>query len=134
MRRTLLTTLILMALAALIVACAAGGGSTDPIEVIKTDAGKVSFKQTVHPILIDHCTRCHGEDADGELSILSYESVIKGGKTAGFIKPGDPEGSKIITSVEMTVEPFMPPRIFPALTEKRIQAIKQWIEEGAENN
>jgi mono/diheme cytochrome c family protein len=134
MRKIIQTGAVLVALTALVVGCAGAGGSTDPIAVVKTDAGKVSFKDTVHPILLDHCIRCHGEHADGELSILTYEGVIKGGKTPGFIKPGDPAGSKIITSVEKTVEPFMPPKIFPALTEDRISAVKQWIEEGAENN
>jgi len=134
MKKSLLTLTVLAALATLVIACAAGGGSTDPIEVVKTDQGKVSFEKTVHPILLDHCIRCHGEDADGDLSILTYEGVIKGGKTPGFVKPGDAAGSKIITSVEKTVVPYMPPKIFPALTEDRIQAIKQWIDEGAENN
>ena len=133
-------TILIVALTALpalslaLTSCASAGGSTDPIEVNKTNEGKVSFSKTVHPILMDHCIRCHGEDADGELSILTYEDVVKGGKTSGFIKPGDPDGSKIITSVEKTVVPYMPPRIFPALTENRIQAVKQWIEEGAKNN
>ena len=130
-------TIMIVSLAALplaFVSCGSAGGSTDPIEVTRTDEGKVSFSKTVHPILMDHCIRCHGEDADGDLSILTYEGVVKGGKTSGFIKPGDPEGSKIITSVEKTAVPYMPPRIFPALTEDRIQAVRQWIEEGAENN
>jgi mono/diheme cytochrome c family protein len=121
------------AIAVLGTACG-GGGSTEPINVAKTAEGKVSFQGTVHPILMDHCIRCHGESADGELSILSYEAVIKGGKSGGFVVPGDPDGSRLITSVEKTKEPFMPPRIFPALTEDRIQAIRQWISDGAEDN
>ena len=136
MKKTILIVALtaLPALSLALTSCASAGGSTDPIEVNKTNEGKVSFSKTVHPILMDHCIRCHGEDADGELSILTYEDVVKGGKTSGFIKPGDPDGSKIITSVEKTVVPYMPPRIFPALTENRIQAVKQWIEEGAKNN
>ncbi len=136
MKKTIMIVALtaLPALSLALTSCASAGGSTDPIEVNKTDEGKISFSKTVHPILMDHCIRCHGEDADGDLSILNYEDVVKGGKTAGFIKPGDPEGSKIITSVEKTAVPNMPPKIFPALTEDRIQALKQWIEEGAENN
>ena len=86
------TAMVLMALVAvgLIFGCAAGGGSTDPIEVVKTDSGKVSFSKTVHPILMDHCIRCHGEDADGQLSILSYEGVMKGGKSGSFVGGGQP--------------------------------------------
>ena len=45
-----------------------------------------------------------------------------------------PDGSRLITSVEKTREPFMPPKVFPALTEDRIQAIRAWIAQGAKNN
>ena len=67
------------------VGCAAGGGSTAPITVVEAPGGEVSFAGTVHPILKDHCIRCHGPDKKGELSILSYEGVIKGGKSGSFV-------------------------------------------------
>lgn len=118
----------------LFASCGAGGGSTEPLNVVKTDSGEVSFSKTVQPMLLDHCIRCHGDDKEGGLSILNYEGVMAGGKSGSFVVPGDPEGSRIITSVEKTKEPFMPPRIFPALTEDRIQALRQWISEGAKNN
>lgn len=114
--------------------CGAAGGSTEPIAVVETQAGEVSFAGTVAPILKDHCIRCHGEDRKGELYILSYEGVIKGGKSGSFVIPGDPNGSRLITSVEKTREPYMPPKVFPALTEDRIQAIRSWIEAGAKDN
>ena len=119
---------------AVVAACAGGGGSTAPITVKKTTEGEVSFAGTVLPILTDHCQRCHGEDRDGNLYVLDYDGVMKGGNSGGFVIPGDPDGSRLITSVEKTKTPFMPPKIFPALTEDRIQAIRQWISEGAKNN
>jgi mono/diheme cytochrome c family protein len=121
-------------LAAILITCAGGGGSTAPVTVEKTTGGKVSFKHTVLPILTDHCIRCHGEDRDGDLYILNYEGVMKGGKSGNFVIPGDPDHSRLVTSVEKTKPPYMPPKIFPALTEDRLQAIRQWISEGAENN
>ena len=132
--RKALAGISILAIAGLLVGCGGGGGSTDPITVVKTDEGEVSFAGTIHPILKDHCTRCHGDEADGELSILSYASVMKGGKSGPIIVAGDPDGSRIVTSVEKTKPPHMPPRIFPALTEDRIQALRQWIEEGAKDN
>jgi mono/diheme cytochrome c family protein len=132
-KKAIVSAIALASVCALI-SCAAGGGSTDPVEVKKTSEGEVSFSQTVLPILKDHCIRCHGEDKKGDLNIETYESVMKGGKSGSFIVAGDPDTSRIITSVEKTKEPFMPPRIFPALTEDRIQAIRQWISEGAKNN
>jgi mono/diheme cytochrome c family protein len=122
------------ALLLVVAACGAAGGSTEPISVVETGKGEVSFEGTVHPILMDHCVRCHGEDADGGLSILSYESLMKGGGSGDTIVPGDPDASRLVTSVEKTRPPHMPPRVFPALTEDRIAAIRDWIEAGAENN
>ena len=127
-------TITLVALAFAVVNCAGGGGSVEPITVHKTEAGEISFSQTVAPILVDHCERCHGEDKKGELYILTYDGVMKGGKSGGFVVPGDAEGSRLITSVKKTTEPFMPPRVFPALTEDRIEAISTWINEGAKDN
>ena len=114
--------------------CGAAGGSTEPIEVVNTPEGEVSFSSTVAPILKDHCIRCHGPDKKGDLYVLSYEGVMTGGKSGAFVVPGDPDGSRVITSVEKTREPFMPPKVFPALTADRIQAIRAWIEQGAKNN
>jgi mono/diheme cytochrome c family protein len=134
MKRSKLTWSVVFAGFALIAACAAGGGSTDPIEAVKTAAGEMSFSQTVQPILLDHCIRCHGEDEDGGLNIESYERVMQGGRSGDFVIPGDPDGSRLITSVEKTRPPHMPPKVFPALTEDRIQAIRAWIAEGAKDN
>ena len=120
--------------AGLLSGCGAAGGSTEPIAVVETQTGEVSFAGTVAPILKDHCNRCHGEDRKGELYILSYEGVLKGGKSGAFVVPGDPDGSRLVTSIEKTREPFMPPKVFPALTADRIQAIRSWIAEGAKDN
>jgi hypothetical protein len=129
----------LLALLALVfivgMAACGGGGSVEPITVVKTESGQVSFEGTVHPILLDHCgKRCHNEEAEGGFQVTSYETVIKGGNRGNTIVPGDPDGSQIIGSVTKTKPPHMPPRVFPALTEDRIQALRNWIAEGAENN
>ncbi len=134
MSNKITSVLGLLILIGVVSGCGAAGGSTEPIEVVQTSSGGVSFASTVLPILKDHCIRCHGPDKKGELYTLSYEGVMKGGKSGSFIVPGDPDASRVITSVEKTREPFMPPKVFPALTEDRIQAIRAWIFQGAQNN
>lgn len=134
MNNKIISVLGLSILICVVSGCGAAGGSTEPIQVVQTSSGDVSFASTVLPIFKDHCIRCHGPDKKGELYVLSYEGVIKGGKSGSFIVPGDPDASRVITSVEKTREPFMPPKIFPALTEDRIQAIRAWITQGAQNN
>ena len=129
-----LILIAVFALAALAVACG-GGGSTAPITTVKTDDGKVSFAGTVQPILVDHCKRCH--DVGSERSVLmlmTHEGVMKGGKNGAVVVPGDPDASQIIGSVEKKKTPYMPPKVFPALTPDRIDAIRAWIKEGAANN
>jgi uncharacterized membrane protein len=129
-----LILIAVFALAALAVACG-GGGSTAPITTVKTDDGKVSFAGTVQPILVDHCKRCH--DVGSERSVLmlmTHEGVMKGGKNGAVVVPGDPDASQIIGSVEKKKTPYMPPKVFPALTPDRIASIRAWISEGANNN
>ena len=120
-------------IAAVAVACG-GGGSTAPITTVKTDAGKVSFAGTVLPILVDHCKRCHDVGGKSTLYLMTYEGVMKGGDMGAAVVPGDPDASQIIGSVEKKKTPYMPPKVFPALTPDRIAAIRSWISEGAENN
>jgi hypothetical protein len=65
---------------------------------------------------------------------MDYTGVLQGGKGGPVVLAGNPDESRIITSVEKTRPPFMPPKIFPALTEDRITALRNWIAEGAEDN
>ena len=124
-----------LAIALVQTACAGGGGSTAPITTVKTDDGKISFKGTVQPILEDHCRRCHDANKKkGNLYLMTYDGVMKGGNRGPAVIPGDPDNSQIVGSVEKTKEPHMPPKVFPALTLDRIQAIRTWIAEGALNN
>ena len=134
MREALVGISIIFGVGLLLGGCGGGGGSTGPITVVRTDEGEVSYAGTIQPILLDHCNRCHGKQSDGELSILSHAAVMKGGRSGPMVVAGDPDGSRLVSSVEKTVPPHMPPRVFPALTEDRIQAIRQWIEEGAKDN
>jgi hypothetical protein len=113
---------------------ACGGGGTGPITFVKTSEGKVSFSGTVLPIFKDHCKRCHDADKKGGLYLMTYEGVMKGGNRGPAIVAGDPDHSQLIGSVEKTKEPHMPPKVFSPLTADRIQAIREWIAEGASNN
>lgn len=123
------------AIALLAAACGAASGSSEPVTVAKTETGEVSFAKTIHPILQDHCTRCHGgKEREGNFSIDSYELVMKGGNRGALVVPGDPDNSQIVLSVEKKKAPHMPPKVFSPLTADRIQAIRTWIAEGAKNN
>ena len=133
-RWILAVAILLLAFTAVVATCGAGGGSTAPITAVKTTDGKVSFSGTVQPILQDHCKRCHDVGGKSTLYLMTYEGVMKGGDMGPIVVPGDPDGSQIVGSVEKTKTPYMPPRVFPALTKDRIAAIRAWIAEGAKKN
>jgi len=102
--------------------------------MVKAGDGKVSFEGTVQPILVDHCKRCHDQDKKGNLYLMTYEGLMTGGNQGKAVVPGDPDASLIVGAVEKKKWPNMPPKVFPALTPDRIQALRQWIAEGALNN
>jgi hypothetical protein len=119
----------------LLFSCAGGGGSTKPITMVKAGDGKVSFSGTIQPILVDHCKRCHDQDKKkGNLYLMTYDGLMAGGNQGKVVVPGDVDHSLIVGAVEKKMRPNMPPKVFPALTSDRIQALRQWIAEGAENN
>jgi hypothetical protein len=118
-----------------VIASCGGGGSIAPITMVKAGDGKVSFEGTVQPILVDHCKRCHDQDKKkGSLYLMTYEGLMQGGDLGKVVQPGDPDASLIVGAVEKKKWPNMPPKVFPALTPDRLQALRQWIAEGAVDN
>ena len=87
----------------------------------------VTFAKDVAPILISRCGRCHIEKAEGNLSMRSFASLMKGADGEAVIEPGDASGSTLveaITSGEM-------PAGGRKLTNGQIATIEKWINTGA---
>lgn len=96
-----------------------------------TAAGAVDFNRDVRPILSDKCYHCHGPDAQAReagLRLDRRETALH------VIVPGQPEASLLhqrIVAVDR--DERMPPREAPKqLTEREIDTLRRWIEEGAE--
>lgn len=96
------------------------------------------FEDTVVPILADHCLKCHNPQQarrKGGLDLTTHDAALKGGKSRPAIVPGKPEESYLIDRVRhLSGDPDddpMPPPPNPLLTEEQIQAIEQWIRDGA---
>ncbi|MBN2525542.1 MAG: hypothetical protein JXR76_04050 [Deltaproteobacteria bacterium] len=112
-----------------------GGSASTPVTVIKTADGKVSYRQTIQPVLTDSCGGCHSaKRAKGGLNLSSYEGLMKGGATGASVIPGNADESQIIGSVERTKEPHMPPSFAGDMPTQGIAAMRQWINEGALDN
>jgi V8-like Glu-specific endopeptidase len=104
----------------------------------------LSFKDDVTPILKKHCLPCHAEENfnPSELSLDSYDNLMAGGKHGSPVVPGKASESIIVQKVGSN-PPFgdqmplvrkknaaKPDR----LTDQEIETIKEWINQGANNN
>ncbi|MEE4162958.1 MAG: c-type cytochrome domain-containing protein [Woeseiaceae bacterium] len=109
---------------------------------------QVSFTDDVQPILDAQCVRCHDQAAEGEavsgLSLKSYADLMQGTRYGKVVVPGSPESSALYLTVAQETSPEiqMPPHhedklamgSGAALTEKKVETIRLWIEQGAPNN
>ena len=89
----------------------------------------VNFTDEILPIFIDNCSGCHG--GSGGLFLNTYENVMAGGGSGAVIEPGNHSNSYLWQRVD---NGSMPPGGNPDLLTEQVNLIKQWINEGAQNN
>ena len=97
-------------------------------------AGKLSFRDTIKPILRDKCAHCHNRETLPDK--VSFESkklaftTTKAGQP--IIVPGKPDESLIVIALESPVfhEKAMP-MVGPRPNVDEIALIRRWIAEGA---
>jgi len=100
----------------------------------------VSYKETIVPLLTEHCGRCHEADGPGTqksgLAMDSYEQLLKGTHIGPVIKPGDATGSTLMSLIEGRADPAirMPLDGHNPVSPKEIKILRQWIDEGAKDN
>ncbi|RPA69836.1 hypothetical protein EF405_00655 [Cyclobacteriaceae bacterium YHN15] len=91
------------------------------------------YADLIQPIFKSKCESCHRSGkAKGELMLISFESLLKGGENGPVIIPANPEKSELIRRVTLLPdhEDFMPAEGKKPLTEEEIQLITWWIEKG----
>ena len=103
------------------------------------NAPAVSYSDQIKPLLTQYCLECHQPGGKGYeksgLSMVNYDSLMKGTKLGPVIKPGSAESSTLYRLVAGKADPSirMPHEREP-LTKADIQLIKNWIDQGAMNN
>ncbi|WP_437187641.1 DUF1553 domain-containing protein [Planctomicrobium sp. SH668] len=80
-----------------------------------------------HRVIIVRCLDCHGTDQSGGLDLRTAATALKGGESGAAIVPGKVSESLLIDYVETQT---MPPK--HPLTDEEIDALKKWVEAGAE--
>ncbi|HEY5601673.1 MAG TPA: c-type cytochrome domain-containing protein [Gammaproteobacteria bacterium] len=105
-----------------------------------SSTSKVSFSKQVYPILTSRCLSCHTSEGEGYkksgLSMETYDALMKGTKFGPVIVPGNPLSSSLVLLIEGKADPAitMPHGSLQILPQQERDTIKQWIQQGAENN
>lgn len=107
------------------------GDSGGSIAERSDDNSIAFFKESIQPILQDHCYECHGFNSrKGNLSLANRETLLAGGDSGPVVVPGKPGESILTTAIEYSSDELqMPPS--GKLADEKIAALKKWIEMGA---
>jgi len=96
----------------------------------------VDFNREIRPILSDNCFKCHGPDEKMRMARMRLDEteglfVDRGGYK--IIVPGNSAQSKLYQKISAKDAGFrMPPSYSgKTLTEKQVEVIKEWIDQGA---
>ena len=94
--------------------------------------------ENVQMIFNQNCGSCHIGGSENGVRLDSYENVINSvGDQYGIkvVQPGDANGSPLVDKIEPNPQfGSRMPEDGPFLSSDRINQIKEWINEGAENN
>ena len=123
--------------AALVCFClAVFGGPSAPAEHHETPQATLNYNLDIRPILADNCFACHGPDAKTRQADLRLDTKAGAfSEPSGYpvIVPGKPEESELHLRIASEDDTYrMPPVDFnKTLTPEQIEAVTQWIREGA---
>jgi WD40 repeat protein len=96
------------------------------------EAKSPDFKKDVAPIFAKYCSGCHNDtDLEGDLSLVSFDKLQKGGEKGAVVVPNRADASLMIRMLAGEVEPAMPPKDEPRPTASEIDRLRAWIDAGA---
>lgn len=139
--------LIFLSLPLLILSCSSGG-TTDPLgdnndnnDNDNNDTEEIGLEPTfsnVQMIFSQNCGSCHIGRSDSGVRLNNYENVVNSvGDQYGtqVVRPGNADDSPLIDKIEPNPEiGERMPQGGPFLSSDRIEQIREWIDEGSENN
>ena len=103
---------------------------------------KLSFNETIQPILSENCYACHGPDPGarkaglrldrGEFPFLPH--MNDGEQSGPAIVKGEPDKSPLVWKIEAKnpKERMPPPEAHKTLTTEQIALLRRWVKEGAQ--
>ena len=92
-----------------------------------------NFESDVLPLLIERCSKCHGEERRiSNLSVLTASDLMKGAQSGPVVIAGKPEES---TLLERLISMQMPPNgEGEPFNEEELDLIRRWISAGAKTD
>ncbi|MHC4994918.1 MAG: c-type cytochrome domain-containing protein, partial [Planctomycetota bacterium] len=98
------------------------------------EARAADFMADVKPVLENHCVGCHNPSVSkGELSLATRDEALRGGESGAAMVAGDAGRSRLVRMIspDETGHARMPEDA-PALSAEQIDALRGWIDAGAE--
>lgn len=94
---------------------------------VPNQSDSICFNQTILPIVLSNCstTGCHDASNQEIQQFSDYNSVIS------YVKPNNPNNSRLYTVLSASGENHMPPSPKPSLTAQQIGYFQKWISQGA---
>jgi uncharacterized protein DUF1549/uncharacterized protein DUF1553/cytochrome c len=114
------------------VCCLAGGfGSSLLAAGAPTPEQLEFFEKQVRPLLIEHCSECHGaKKSEAGLRLDTKRGFIKGSDTGPIVVAGNVDGSLFMKALSYRDdETQMPPK--GKLPDEKIAIFKKWLELGS---
>ncbi len=99
-------------------------------------AGSVDFNREIRPILSDNCFACHGPDEQQRKGKLRLDTKDGAFAKTGVIVAGNSAESRLIKRITSKDPNAVMPPVGSGhkLTDKQIEQLKYWIDQGAEWN
>jgi mono/diheme cytochrome c family protein len=104
-----------------------------PSQGQQTPPPPVSFNREILPILSNNCFACHGPDEKARKTRFHFDTKDGAFTKRGIIVPGNAAESLLIEHVtsEDPDEHMPPPESGKTLTQKQIDLLRRWIDQGA---
>ena len=101
--------------------------------IARADESAVSYYREIRPIFVANCNACHKpEKLKGDLDMTAVSLLLKGGKHADDVLPGDAAKSYLVQQISGD-EPEMPKDGDP-LKPDQVTLIARWISQGARDD
>ncbi len=110
---------------------------TENMETIEVIDSLKMYENVILKVMDDKCIQCHNATkTKGGLSLLSKETLLKGGESGEAIIAGNANSSLLYKQLLLPIsdKKHMPPDGKPQLTTEEIWLIKHWLDDGADFN